>query len=441
VDIEAYSPRKEISPSIGINLIPPENVRKSERLEVFDTWRSVADFVVRTNDDSAAPNDAIRAKVAELTAKCDAPMDRIRALCKYVQSVNYTAVGLNLCSGGGYRPASASEVFAKNYGDCKGKTALLRAMLACIGVKSYAVLCNWDDDTEVHSEWPTSGAFNHCIIAIVPPEGTENGAIVAHPQLGRLMLFDPTNNRVPLGAICEDLEDTYFLVGSRECAELAKFPMQEFTRRIDIAAKLDADGALSGSFKESDKGSLATRRSSMKKDSKPSDFEVFVADIIRKQTSSAKLVKWSVDDKFDDNGFGIDIDFNAPGYARHIGTGKMLFKAFVDSELFHVPERPKSGARKTPFLVPQSVEEAHSKIAIPDGYAVDEMPKDMSLKTEFGEINLHCAVEGNVVKLDFKRTQSSKLMPPEAYDSFISFYRARNKAVTATVVIAKSDAR
>ncbi|HNX05866.1 MAG TPA: DUF3857 domain-containing protein, partial [Opitutales bacterium] len=162
---EALTPRGTTFPRMDTCVVPSARDRERSRLFVYDDWNSLARFDVGMNDPQAVPDDAIRAKTAELVAGCDTLWKKISAICAYVQSVNYIAIGKNLAAGGGLKPNSAAAVFAHNYGDCKDKTALLRAMLSCIGVQSYATACLASYDSTVNPGFPSPCNFNHCIAA------------------------------------------------------------------------------------------------------------------------------------------------------------------------------------------------------------------------------------------------------------------------------------
>jgi transglutaminase-like putative cysteine protease len=45
-------------------------------------------------------------------------------------------------------------VLARNYGDCKDKAALMRALLKAAGIDSYAVIIYSGDRHFVRPEWP-----------------------------------------------------------------------------------------------------------------------------------------------------------------------------------------------------------------------------------------------------------------------------------------------
>ena len=106
-------------------------------------------------------DDALARKAYELTALAKTEFDKIRAIATYVQNIQYISIQTDLGRGGGYRPRSSIEVFAKSYGDCKDKANLMRAMLKVVGIESVLVSIYSGDPNYVRADWPTPQQFNH----------------------------------------------------------------------------------------------------------------------------------------------------------------------------------------------------------------------------------------------------------------------------------------
>ena len=82
----------------------------------------------------------LRAEAQRIAAAHSDPMDRVNAALELVQQqVRYVYVGLN---GGNMTPETADETWARRYGDCKGKTVLLMALLKELGIPAQAVVVN-----------------------------------------------------------------------------------------------------------------------------------------------------------------------------------------------------------------------------------------------------------------------------------------------------------
>jgi transglutaminase-like putative cysteine protease len=106
---------------------------------------------------------AVRTEGAAIAAAHPAQLDRAAAALKLVQQqVRYIYVGLN---GGNLTPAKAEETWQRRYGDCKGKTALLLALLKELGIEAEAVLVNNSGgDDGIDARLPSPGMFDHVLV-------------------------------------------------------------------------------------------------------------------------------------------------------------------------------------------------------------------------------------------------------------------------------------
>ncbi|MCC2976896.1 DUF3857 domain-containing transglutaminase family protein [Sphingomonas sp. PL-96] len=110
-----------------------------------------------------AANSAIRQEAARIAAAQARPLDRAAAALKLVQQdVRYIYVGLN---GGNLIPATADETWQRRYGDCKGKTVLLLALLAEMGIPAEPVLVNSSGmDDGFDQRLPLPQLFDHVLV-------------------------------------------------------------------------------------------------------------------------------------------------------------------------------------------------------------------------------------------------------------------------------------
>jgi transglutaminase-like putative cysteine protease len=87
-----------------------------------------------------AENSPLKEEARRIARAHSDPLERAGAALKLVQQeVRYVYVGL---SGGNLTPATAEETWQRRYGDCKGKTALLLALLAELGIDAEPVLAS-----------------------------------------------------------------------------------------------------------------------------------------------------------------------------------------------------------------------------------------------------------------------------------------------------------
>src|SRR5262245_21228188 len=147
IEAEPASPVSKLNPRVAVNIFPPEG--KTTMLRSFASWKDVSRYSSELSDPQAAFNEQIAARARELTAGAKTEFERIEAISRYAQWVNYISIQIDVGRGGGYRPHAAVDVFNKNYGDCKDKANLMRAMLKSLGVESYPVVIYSGDPNSV----------------------------------------------------------------------------------------------------------------------------------------------------------------------------------------------------------------------------------------------------------------------------------------------------
>lgn len=110
-----------------------------------------------------APGSQLREEAAAIKASTADPVKQAQAALELVQQqVRYVYVGLN---GGNFTPAKADETWERRYGDCKGKTAMLLALLAELGIPAEAVLVNNSASTDgLDQRLANPGMFDHVLV-------------------------------------------------------------------------------------------------------------------------------------------------------------------------------------------------------------------------------------------------------------------------------------
>ena len=108
------------------------------------------------------PDEAIRAKVAAITAGKTSQEEKVRAVYSWVSGqIRYVGVALGT---GRYQPHTAAAVLDNQYGDCKDKHTLLAAMLMALGLQPDAVLAG--PGIRFNREVPSPASFNHLITRV-----------------------------------------------------------------------------------------------------------------------------------------------------------------------------------------------------------------------------------------------------------------------------------
>ena len=154
----------------------------------FADWTAVSRRYADLFDAAATlgPESPLQAEIARIAAASPDPERRAElALMLVEEQVRYLFVGMD---DGGFVPAPAEQTWQRRYGDCKGKTALLIALLHGLGIAARPVLVNTADGDSTAHRLPTMGGFDHVIVeaTIAGKDYWLDGTRQGDTRLGRL---------------------------------------------------------------------------------------------------------------------------------------------------------------------------------------------------------------------------------------------------------------
>ena len=142
------------------------------------SWSDAASFMAPLYEEAARldPASPVSSLVARIAAQSADPVTRAESALALVQEqVRYVAIELG---DNGIVPASAEVTWTRRYGDCKGKTALLIAILRQLGIPAEPALVSTTLGDGLDARLPSWRWFDHVIVH----------AVIA----GRAYWLDPT---------------------------------------------------------------------------------------------------------------------------------------------------------------------------------------------------------------------------------------------------------
>jgi hypothetical protein len=129
----------------------------------YRDWAAVSQTFdpVFASASTLAASSPVKAEAARIAAQTADPARRAEAALRLVQDrIRYVYVGLD---GGNYRPAAADETWSRRFGDCKGKTVLLIALLRELGITAEPVLVSSTGADGSNERLPTPALFDHVV--------------------------------------------------------------------------------------------------------------------------------------------------------------------------------------------------------------------------------------------------------------------------------------
>jgi len=402
----------------------------------FDEWPDVSSWYFDLSNGQSEPNEAITRKALELTASAKTDLEKIQAIAQYVQAIHYVSIQIGI---GGYKPHAAAEVFAKQYGDCKDKANLMRAMLKVIHIDSYLVLLYSGDSTVVREEWPSPAQFNHCIIAIKLADGTTYGSVVDVPSAGRLLIFDPTDEYTSIGDLPVHEQGSFALLASGSKGSLVKLPSsppERNKRERKVELSLSANGTLSATVNEQSVGQAAAEKRGAFKALSRSDFTKLIEQWAGRDASGAQFSKIQPTDNLNEGRFSLELAFTAERYAQSMQNRLLVFKTIaLDRD-----EIPVLGAatRKYPLLLKGSTVVETTHIKFPEGFDLDEIVSPLRISTPYASYTATVTREPGGVSITRTMVLQTFAVPPENYAEARNFFsRVRSHEQSAIVLARK----
>jgi hypothetical protein len=404
----------------------------------FDNWNDMALWEAGLIRGRRESSPEIKQKVAELTGPATSTVGKMRALGKFVQDdIRYVAIELGI---GGWQPHAANEIFSHHFGDCKDKATLMSTMLKEIGVDSYYVIVNTDRGA-VNANTPAVNWFNHVILAIKLPEGANDAdlkAVFQHKTLGKLLIFDPTDDLTPFGYLRGALQSNYGLLVSDAGGELVALPRLgaalNGTRRTAKLA-LNPSGTLTGNVTELRLGDRAAyQRYALRSVATDKDRIKPIENLLTDSLPNFQITHAAIDNlKQTDLPFAYEYSFVVANYAKSAGNLLLVRPRVLGSKSSALLETKEPRKFPVEFSGP-SLDSDTFEIALPAGYEVSDVPPPVDVDYDFASYHSKTEASGNSLKYTRRLEVKELTVPLAEMETLKKFYRIiasdeRNTAV------------
>jgi hypothetical protein len=425
-------------------LLPPGSAQN----QGFQSWKEMSAWEDRLMQGRRDASAEIKQKVAALTAGQTTALGKMQAIAKFVQSdIRYVAIELGI---GGLQPHPAADIFNHHYGDCKDKATLMSSMLHEIGVNSYFLDINTQRGGAAPDRPAMLGWFNHEILAIKLPADVNDSSIVAtvdHPTLGRLLIFDPTDDYTPFGNLRGPLQANYGLLVDTATGALIQSPLlKPATNGVHRSAKLTlaSNGTLVGDFQEMQYGDPAfEQRYALRTINKDADRIKPIETLASHSLPTFRITKATIlNPTLIDQPFGYNYSLVAEGYAKLAGDLLLVRPRVLGEESSGLLETKEP--RKFPVEFPgPRLDNDTFEITMPPGYEVDDLPPPVNLDYPFGAYHSKTEVQGNVIRYTRSLEIKGVTVPVDQLNDLRKFYRyiagdERNNAVLKPSATAQS---
>ncbi len=413
-----FGEREEYAPHLygtaallAVDFKPPTDMAD---LPCFKAWSDVSRFYTKLAEPQGEVTPEMAAKVRELTAGLASDYDKVRAIGHYVQKFRYVEIAMDLSNYGGARPHPAPQVFAKQYGDCKDKANLMRALLKSAGIPSYWVIIFSGDRTFVKKEWPSPSQFNHMILAVQISPATKTPTAFESP-VGRVLLFDPTDNKTPMGDLPYYLQDSYALICAGARGDLVRIPVLTPDANLltqTVEASLDAAGSIKASVASESTGQTARRERGLAEGT-PEQYKSAMENYLSYYVKGVSVSDVNTHDAYDQNRFTTSLKVSSDHYAQSMQSRMLVFNVAVVEPMAN--RFPAVKERKEPIILNGKVYRKHVAMKLPDGFTIDEMPSPLTTKTAFAQFTVAYRQEPGQLVMDEELRTETVTLPASRY--------------------------
>jgi tetratricopeptide (TPR) repeat protein len=389
------------------------------QLTTFNSWGEVGQWYADLERDRTAPDEKIRAKVAELIRDRKTDQEKIEALYEFVAK-NFRYVSLSLGQGR-YQPHAATEVLANQYGDCKDKHTLLASMLNAAGLRAYPALMN--SSRKIDPDVPSPGQFDHVISAI--PLGNET------------FWADTTSEVAPFRLLSPSLRDKKaLLIPVNATARLENTPASPpfvSSEVAEIEAQISELGKLNGQARlvlrgDAEMGFRMAFRRTPKSQWKELGF--FLASAIGVRGGEVTDIKTS-DIEALSVPFEISFKVTSEDFMDWSAKKLTLSLPLPDVTLREVAAEKEEEAKPIQIGVPININ-YRLKLSLPAKYQV-RLPVPLKVNRDYATYSSVYSLQENVVQAE--RTYQSRLheLPPARTPDYRAFVAAARADASQTL--------
>jgi transglutaminase-like putative cysteine protease len=378
----------------------------------MQSWQSLGAFFYELNKDRDILPEDKKALVRSLVASETDTYGKIQKLYSYMQqNTRYVANEYGIA---GWQTFDAESVAKNGYGDCKGLTNYLKAMLKEAGIPAYAALVYAGEQPfRVEEQFP-SNTFNHVILCVPQPQDS--------------IWIECTSQQLPAGYLGSFTQGRKVLLTTENGGFLCSTPSYGKDKSYILRkAVLQLDNN-----SRQQKIKLQHVYSGLMQD----DLEHFL------KTQSEDKIREKVNSKFPFPSYSVThYSYSHSGSQllpaveeqAEVMVGGIISstqkRSFVNLAWMRnpMPEIFQTSPRTRPFVLDESFRITDSvTVELPQGTEIETMPQARNFKYPFAEYHIHFEKKGDKVSMIRTYEQNEGTYEAADFDKFRQLYRTIN---------------
>jgi hypothetical protein len=381
-------------------------------------WRAFGEWTTKLEAGRPNPNPEITAKAQELVAGAPDYYAKLKNITEYIQkNIQYFIVERGI---GGVQAHYAADIYRNRYGDCKDKTTLLISMLQAVGIQAFYVPV--DHRRGVVDPDAPSFYGDHMITAIEIPADVNDPRLMAIVKANdgkRYLIFDPTDERTPVGNLPSNEQGGYGILSAGPASQVIALPVlppEANGKERKGSFSLSDDGVLTGTVDTSSTGPEGADLRGLLKETDDRERRESVEESVSRDLPGVVLDSFEFVQPPDlDKPLELDYKVTVPQYAHQAGPLYLVRTRVVGDDARPFDDKP----RKLPIDLEETGHWRDSfDITLPPGYTVDETPDPVDVDMDFASYHSATTAKGNVLHYERDFVVRQVEIPPDKAADF-----------------------
>ena len=384
------------------------------------TWQGFGAWNYSLISEQQELSPEFKKQLYAMTDTCRTDRSKVEVIYNYLaQTTRYVSIQLGI---GGWQPFPATEVCRTGFGDCKGLTNYLCAMMHEVGLPANYVVIR-SDQRRLVTEFP-SNQFNHAIAQVPLPGDT-------------LWLECTASAFVPLGYVHESIAGNDALLIDDNGGHLIKLPSYTPEQNVSYNrahVTLQDDGS-------------ATVDINLRYESRQYEDMLPLKSFTEQQRRDAMLNAINLSavtlgdftftehkQSFTTPHIDVSMQLETRKFANITGS-----RMFIPVGIFHKMTVPRALQQR---MHPVSIEYGYVDVdtmvvTIPDGYVIEALPQQVNEVAPMGELSQTFEADGNTITIVTRHLMRSGRYPASEYNTLRNFKSAVKKAYDQRIVLCR----
>lgn len=372
----------------------------------LSTWKSLGAWQYGLLDGRDELTPEFKAQLHAMTDTCSSQRSKIAVIYSFLErTTRYVSIQLGI---GGLQPFPATQVCRTGFGDCKGLTNYVRAMLKEVGINSFYTVIRAGDFKPLYRDFPSLGIPNHVLLCIPEPADS--------------LWVECTNAALPLGYVHSKVAGHDALLCGPDGGQLVTLPAYPDSLHLQLSRvhlKVQADASAQVELRQTSRYAQCEDKMWLSRATEKEQRDWLLKTMKVPHGEVQKIAVTESRVPFGVPSCEVDAQLSSHSYGNSSGS-----RIFVPVNPMHngyraLAQEPNRQGQVYIDMGYRDIEEVI--ITIPDGYKVESLPAGGDIVSAFGTFSTQVEARGNEVKVVMSLTMHSGTYPASTFGQLVDF--------------------